>query len=150
MANFHNVTISVFCRQDEDIGLIKERIEGLLALNLVQEKLVIEESHAAGFENKDITIFRLHMEKKRHVNAFVNIILGRLSKEQKELIVRQAPTRIDDDSTFYLRFDKGRLLSENELELTDSGNCFHIKMHVAAYPNNYENALKAVRETFES
>ena len=40
-------------------------------------------------------------------------------------------------------------LLKEKYSITDSGDCFHIKMHIAAFPKNRESALKVIEKIFE-
>jgi len=72
-----------------------------------------------------------------------------LVNEQRELILRQAETRLDREFNFFIRFDKEKLVNENKYWITDSGNCFHIKMNIACFPRKREQALKIIQNIFK-
>ena len=46
---------------------------------------------------------------------------------------------------FFIRLDKEKLLKE-DYEVTDSGECFHIKLHIAAFPSKRAIALEAIEK----
>ena len=68
-----------------------------------------------------------------------------LSAEQIDLLMRQADTRLDDDCFFFLRLDRGRMM-DGEYWMTDRGDCFHIRMSIAAYPAKKEIGVKIVQD----
>jgi RNA binding exosome subunit len=86
------------------------------------------------------------LQKEKHTNAFLNSLKQRLSDDQKQLLLRQSESRLDSELSFFIRLDKDRLLNENRFWITDSGNCFHIRMSIAAYPSNREAALKVISQ----
>ncbi len=55
---------------------------------------------------------------------------------------------MDEHHHFFIRFDKDKLIENNEFFITDKGNCYHIKMTIAAFPTTRENALKAIEKLF--
>jgi RNA binding exosome subunit len=139
----HTISISVFVRADDDEEKLKEALLSLVPLDLEKEKLTLSRTVAQGFENR-IVILELALEKERHTNKVIDALIRRLSSDQKKLILIQE-NRLDEDCCFYLRFNKKALL-DNKLELTDSGDCFHVKMTIAAFPKRKESARKVVEE----
>ncbi len=65
-----------------------------------------------------------------------------LSAEQKELLVRQAESRLDKDLYFYIRLDKSKLIETGKYWITDDGNCYHIKIALAAFPRKRDVAVE--------
>jgi hypothetical protein len=145
MKTAHNVMITVFSNEGEDSEKIKEGLIKLAALNLEKEKIKIEQEKAEGVLGSRIDIFRINLEKERHVNSFLENLFFKLSQQQKELIIKQIETRVDDECRFFLRLDKDKLL-EGQYWVTDKGNCFHIKISIAAYPAKKEKAVEIVRK----
>ncbi len=43
----------------------------------------------------------------------------------------------------------GLALQENKLWLTESGDCFHIKINIASFPRKREKALEIIRNLFK-
>ena len=64
-------------------------------------------------------------------------------------MLEQKESRLDEDLNFFVRIDKEKWIDGKEMFLTDSGNCFHIKILIAAFPKKRENALKIVEKMFE-
>ena len=145
----HSVRITVFVKEGEDEGKIKSKLLELIPFNLEEEKLELKEQIATGFNESKIKIFEIVLEKDRHIEAFLEKLVEGLSEETKELILRQAESRLDDDCNFFLRFSKEKLIEENDLWVTDQGNCFHIKINVAAFPKKREIAMEIIRNVFK-
>ena len=146
----HTARLTVYCKDGEACEEIKACLQGLVPLDLEQEKLAVKETimkgeHAA---EQDIKIYEIMLSKERHVNKFLAALNQKLSKEQRELLVQQAASRFDEDLNFFIRLDKDKLMHENLCQLTDSGECFHIKLSIAAYPKRYDTALAAVKSIF--
>ncbi|MFQ5475390.1 MAG: RNA-binding domain-containing protein [Candidatus Nanoarchaeia archaeon] len=144
----HNVEIRVFTKKEKNEGNIENGLRSLVPFDISDEQIEIQKKSAKGFEDKDITILELSISKRRHVNAFLKLLLKRLGDEQKELILRQADSRLDDELYFFIRLDKDALLNDYVWRITDRGNCYHIRLAIAAFPAKRDIALKKVRELF--
>ncbi|MBW2987740.1 hypothetical protein KY336_04275, partial [Candidatus Woesearchaeota archaeon] len=107
----------------------------------------LQEKKAESENEPTINQFTVILEKQKMIKDFLSNLIGKLSEEQKNLIVAQAETRLNDEMQFFLRFDKVKFLSD-ELWLVDHGECVHIRMTLACYPHSRENALKIVEELF--
>jgi len=144
MKTIHNVIISVFAKEGEDLESIKKILLQLVGLDTERERIILEHSTAEGIESSKMDILRIRLEKERHVNNFFEDLISKFSEEQKELLTRQLDSRIDDGCYFFIRLDKTKLLN-GEYQITDSGDCFHIKILVAAYPAKKERAIEIVK-----
>ncbi len=141
----HTVKITVFSK--DEVNLLSPLLS-FFPFNLEKEKIKVEKTAADGLEDKKIMVYKVILTKERHTNQFIKHLIERLDDKQKELISGQLESRLDNELNFFLRFDKDELIKENKLKLTDTGNCFHIKMSIAAFPAKRENALAVVKEMF--
>jgi hypothetical protein len=150
MKCLNNVALSVFCKpNEEDARAVRQALIELVPLDLEEEKLAVREEKATGFNEKPISIFTLTLAKESHTSAFLKQMLNRLTKEQKDLLSKQKESRLDKELFFFIRFDKKKWLADRELAITDSGDCFHVKMHLAAYPARRPDALVLVEKIFK-
>lgn len=146
----NSIKITVFVKEEENEERIKNPLLSLFPFDMEKEKIELNQSSAKGFNEKNIKIFEVFLQKEKQINIFLKNLNNRLSKETKGLILKQAESRLDDDCNFFLRFSKDKLLNEKELWLTDQGNCFHIRINISAFPKNKENALKIINKLFSS
>jgi len=146
----HNIRILVYCRQGEDYEQVKNTLKALVPFNIEEEKIALNETLVKGEKDyeQDITISEILLTKERHVKAFLDFLNDKLNAEQKELLVRESPSRFDKDLNFFLRLDKDKLNNEQRWWITDSGNCYHIRLSIAAYPKNNEKAMEALKDIF--
>jgi len=142
----HTVRLSVFAYEGEDSAKIESAIKSLCPFSLEQEKLELKQTNATGFAERRIVIFEILLQKEKHTNAFLSNLKEKLSDNQRQLLLRQSDSRLDDELNFFIRLDKDKLLNESRVWITDSGNCFHIRMSVAAYPSNRKSALKVISQ----
>jgi RNA binding exosome subunit len=141
----HNIKLSVFSHEDDNIEQLGETLRKLCPFDLEQEKLQLKRSTATGFRDRQITIFEIRLTKEKHTNKFLTHLKEQISDDQRKRLLNQAESRLDEDLDFFIRLDKQKLI-KNTFLITDSGNCFHIRISVAAYPANREAGLKVVKE----
>lgn len=144
----NTIKLSVFARENEDSEIIKSKLISLIPFDLDEEKVLVEQQKALGFNEKEIRIFEIVLQKEKHINLFLSNLISKISEEAKSRILQQLETRLDEECNFFLRFSKDRFVHEGELWLTDQGNCFHVKMNIAAFPKKREIALDIVRKVF--
>jgi RNA binding exosome subunit len=144
MKLLNSVKLTVFVKEGEDLIAIKETFLKLIPFDIEQEKLSLLEINASGFNEGKIKIIELQLLKEKHTNQFIKNLMSKFSSEQKALLLRQFYSRCDSEFNFFIRVDKEKLLN-NEYFITDSGNCYHIKMNLACFPRNID-AAKALVE----
>lgn len=145
----NNIKLSVFCSEEEKEEEIAKALISLIPLNLEDEKLSIKKTTAIGFNEKKIKILEIFLEKDRHTNEFLDFLDQKLSPDQKDILIGQTSSRLDEDLNFFIRFDKAKLINNGTFWLTDSGNCFHLKLSIAAFPKKKEKALEIIRKIFK-
>lgn len=143
----NSIRISVFAKEGENELEIEEKLKSLVPFHLEQEKIRISRQTATGFNEKKIRILELILTKSRHTKAFIESLKAKLGDKQKELLLRQSESRLDSEQNFYMRLDKEKLLN-GECWLTDSGNCYHIKIGIATFPKSKEKALEMIEDMF--
>ena len=140
----HHVKISVFGHEsnesEEEIDRLPNLLKSFFPFEIPVNKKVLE-----GFDNKKILVFSVDLSKQADIKKFLQFLVSRLSEDQKELLINQSDSRIDDDIHFFVRFDKSKLISENRLWITDKGNCFHVDLTLAAFPKSKEEGLKTLK-----
>jgi len=145
----HKITVTVFSKEEENQSKIKTSLLELFPYDLEEEKIKLIEKTVTGFNEKQIKVLEVILEKNKHIEEFLNNLTKTLSDQAKELILKQAESRLDDECKFYLRFSKDKLIGEKELWITDQGNCFHIKMTLAVFPKKREKALEIIQKVFK-
>ena len=148
----HQIKTKVFSyeKHNEDDKLILDKFLQLFPFNLKDEKIELKKTNALGINEKKITIFEITLTKEKHTSKFLENLMENLDEEHKKLIFSQLESRLDDNLDFFLRFDKDEYLKNDKLKLADSGNCFHIKISVAAFPKKREIGLEIVKGVFGS
>jgi RNA binding exosome subunit len=150
MADYlHSACLRVFAKEEEDLEKIKQKLLSFLPFDLDEEKIKLNQQTAVVSKEKKIRILEVCLSKRRHLNKFLEHMLNRLTKEQKELLKRQKESRLDEELDFFIRFDKSKLMDSGEYFITDSGNCFHLKLSIAAFPAKRDIALAIIDKIFK-
>ena len=153
MKLLHKVIISVFLKPEltqSDLDIEKRIIDCMKMLSAVDidhEKLQITAQTVTGFNERKIKTFTLILEKESHTNAFLSKLSSALNSEQKSLLLIQEESRLDENLDFFIRLGLNELL-RNEYYITESGDCFHIKMVIAAFPKTRKSAIKVIEKIF--
>jgi hypothetical protein len=142
----HSIKVSVFIKSEENEVPVREKLLSLFPFNFEEEKLILNRSKAQGFNQRQIIIYEVNLEKERHTNAFLKFLREKLDEQQKEMLMHQE-NRLDEECNFFLRLDKQSLLN-NSINITDCGECFHIRISIAAFPKKKEAALEVVKKIF--
>ena len=145
----HSIKLNVFSHENEPDEIILQSFLKFFPFSLEENKVELKKTNAKAFHESTITIFEVILTKTNLINQFLDFILENLDEEQKQILIRQAESRLDGNLDFFIRFGKDEWINNNKLELTDSGKCFHLKISVAAFPKNRGVALKIMRELFE-
>lgn len=146
----NNIKLTVYIKVDEEpVEKIKQKMIELVPFNLADEKIVLKEETTQGFNEKIIKIFIIELIKEKHTNNFLEFLNSKLTNEQKMLLSSQKESRLDEELFFFIRFDKTELIENNKFFITDSGNCFHIKMSIASFPRKRAVALQVVDKIFK-
>ena len=151
MVNSHKISVRVFSYESrsDNKEIILEKFKRLFPFVLEDEKLIVEITKAKGFSENNIIIYEINLLKERHINKFLHTLSMNLDKECKEMLLSQVETRLDENYNFFLRLDKDEFTKNSRLIITDSGNCFHVKINIAAFPKTRQNALQTVKTIFD-
>lgn len=150
MKYIHHIYLSVFAKAEEDKNSIVKTLATMLLPEPVENdknNIKIEEEIVSIDAITKMSIFRAQISKDKQTKEIIKIIKENLSEEDIEKIISQK-NRIDEEGNLYLRLDKSSLIEKSEMKLTDSGDCFHVKIQIAAYPKTKEKAEVVVKELF--
>src|SRR4030042_1562672 len=136
----NNITVKVFIKPEEEEALIKEKFLSLFPFNLEEEKIMLKKTRAFSFSQREIIIYEVELNKDKHTNTFLKSLKDKLDEQQKKMLMNQ-DNRLDNNLDFFIRLDKPCLLS-NLIQVTDCGDCYHIRISIAAFPRKREVALE--------
>lgn len=144
----HLVKLTVFSRENENAELILDSLQKFFPFSLENSKVSIKKTTATGFNQREIKIFEVSLSKSSLISGFLENLAENLTEIQKGILLKQAESRLDNNLDFFIRFDKDSWMQEKKLLLTDSGDCFHMKISMAAFPKKREVALKIISDLF--
>ncbi len=142
---FNKIEVNVFFGGEENKEKIKKTFLSLFPFD-ISETLI--ERKNKGFEEKIIREFRVNLEKNSQILLFLKNLSLKLTSEDKVKLIKEFDSRFSEEYFFFLRLDKDSLMNGHYI-IVDSGNCFHIKIGVLAFPKNSINAFKNVEELFQ-
>lgn len=142
---FKSVSISTIIHSTES----REKIENALRL-FIPKGVELEDSEAEGHYGDSKIILSADIERRPHMREFWDKVMKNLSQEDKNWLLDNAIDRIGDDCRLYLRFDKQTAVTDEKLALSDSGDVFHIRINISAYPAKREIAIEKMKEFIES
>lgn len=146
---FHNVTVKVFVKEEDNYENIEKSFLTLFPFDLKEGKVKVNKIQAHIVEERKMFILEVLLTRNRQINDFMKNIMSIISKKDKDLIIEQLDTRIDEESNFFFRIDKEKYVNDKEVVLTDDGSCFHFKVHVATYPQSIEKAKELLIDFFK-
>ena len=138
----HHVAVTVFASGDEEATLLG--LAKLFPFSMTDEKITIERQRAEGFRERIITVLRVRLAKQRQIRAFLEQLFSHLDLET---LRRQLESRLDEHLDFFIRLDKPALIS-GDWQLTDGGDCYHLRISVAAFPHTREVAIGVLQNAF--
>ena len=144
----HHIEMRVFCKEGEDEKGIVDKIHELFPMDFEKEKIEFTRKSAESFDGNRITIFTVFVKKERQTTIVLKNLFSHLDNSQIDLLKQQLESRLDDKLHFYIRLEKKELLLGN-YQITDSGDCFHINISIAAYPHKRTVARKTVEKLLE-
>ena len=142
----NSIKISLFIKPEEDYESLTKAFFKLLPFNLEEEKLQVKTSKATSFSQRQIIIHELELNKDKHTNLFLRFLRDQLDDQQRKMLMMQED-RLDPNLDFFIRLDKESLLHD-QYQITDCGECYHIRISIAAFPRKREAALEVVRKIF--
>jgi RNA binding exosome subunit len=142
----NSIKVTVFAKPEENEDKIRDKLISFFPFNLEEEKIPVKRSRAVSFSQRQISIYKVELSKERHTNAFLKLINSKLDTQQRCMLLSQE-NRLDDNLDFFIRLSKEHLLN-NEYMLTDCGDCYHIRISIAAFPRKREVALAVVKKVF--
>jgi len=140
----HNILVTVFEKNKENIEECKEAFSNILPLDFKKEKIDVSIESVQGFHQKTIYILRLKTNKSRHNKKLIHNLFSNLNESDKKRIGKQYLTRLNEEGYFFIRLDKNHLMN-NKFVLTEGGDCFHVKIKLAGFPANWENFVIAAK-----
>lgn len=137
----HHVMLRTFAHATEDISRVKSALELFLP-----EDCEIKTTMNKGHFGNPITVLEAKLEK-RHCKSFLDIFRS-LSKAQMSGLKDELKRHFDDNSNFYIRFDK-QSAYEGDIKLAQTEDSITAKMKIISYPSRRENAVMIIERLLD-
>lgn len=162
----HHVEINVFCKAYEQSAEVLAGLDYLSPMPTAQilamkKEYDNERPKTTFYRAKDIeltvqdaesddgkmTIYTLFFKKMHDTSVFIKQVADSFSKQEREAVVEDPLSILDDEGKIFIRFDK-RSLMTGKLQRVSHGDCYQIKCAVAAYPKTIESIENTVQKIF--
>lgn len=144
--------VSILNSENSDLNIKKElqneKCDLLIEEMKVKDALRVRNNESKIVDGLDLISIQFELNKQTHIKSLIQNLKEKLGKKQCELIASQE-NRVDDECNLFIRLDK-KSLNEKKFVLTDSGDCYHIKIKLAAYPKKKETGIIIAKELFEN
>lgn len=145
------VHLRVFIKPEDEFEHVRNGFLRLVPFALADEKVELkEETIDTSMEGpaRIVRVLRITLTKPRHVTLFLEHLNEKLSAEDKRMLLNQKESRLDEEGLFFLRLERIAWMVDSEAVVTDSGNCYHIALDIAAYPKKRETMLAQLEKVF--
>ena len=146
----HYITLRATAHATEEESRVKKSLD-LFLLNSVSSNTntdeFVEEMDVEGHYGNPITIYNAKLSRKSECNKLVEFVKKNLSSSERATLCKEIPDRLDEEQIFHLRFNKQEAFLDRVV-LSTSSDAIIVKMKVATYPKNWEQARKNLEDLF--
>ena len=129
----HSIQINVFEKDENNLEKINQIFQSLLPVDFIKEKIEVNHEKLEGFNQNIIHSLTLRTSKDKHNTLLSDTIFSNMNINDVDKIYNEIESRLNEEGYFYLRFDKDKFMKQI-YQLTESGDCFHIKFKMAGFP----------------
>ncbi len=149
----HHIILRVNAHSTEDRSSVRNALDFFL-LNSVARTIkngntddVVEVTNVEGYYKNPISTLSANITRKQDCLAFARFIRENMHPQDVELLRSEMPDRLDENQLFHFRLDKQAAYLK-EVKLTSSSDAITVKVKIATYPKDREQAGKIVEELF--
>jgi RNA binding exosome subunit len=139
----HNITFSAFFKEDElESGRLL--FKQLLPEDIATEEERLEPETEGGVFTTPLYALKSSITQQKQAEEFTAKLLSKLAPEDLQMLRETLPKRVDDDCNLYIRLDR-KALSDGRYSI-HTRDAVHVRIKLACFPKNKENALKIAQE----
>ncbi len=149
----HHIILRVNAHSTEDKSRVRSALDFFL-LNSVAKSIkdgktddIVEITNVDGYYHNPISTLSANITRKQDCLAFARFVRENMHPQDVELLRSEMPDRLDDEQLFHFRLDK-QAAYLNKVKLTSSSDAITVKVKIATFPKNREQAGKIVEELF--
>jgi hypothetical protein len=143
--NAHNVKIRTFVHATEDPEKVLEALETLFPEDLSPKDVEFEMVETEGYFGNPILVIDAEIKRSRNVRKFLENLKNILSEEDKAFLLENLEEKVDENGTFYIRFDKQKAYL-GEIKVLDGEDVIHVRIKVKSFPMKKETVVRAIGE----
>lgn len=143
--NAHNVKIRTFVHATEDPEKVLEALETLFPEDLSPKDVEFEMVETEGYFGNPILVIDAEIKRNRNVRKFLENLKNILSEEDKAFLLENLEEKVDENGTFYIRFDKQKAYL-GEIKVLDGEDVIHVRIKVKSFPMKKETVVRAIGE----
>ena len=143
MKQIHNIRIRVLDREKETCQKIIDTL--LFAAKI--EKKDVEIKISDDGEDDPLYIYELWVDHQQPIRKITSHIVTCLPSEEKTTVHDNPHKFLDTGTHCFLRLDK-RKAQEGTYVFSETPDCVHVRLNIAAFPATKEKAAKIVQELF--
>lgn len=138
--SFYQINFRTYSHATENEKNVEE------ALRFVSGTDKIEKRTAEGYHGNPIIIMEATLKKSREVKVFFS---GLKQQGLVGKILDELEDRINEDCSFYLRFDKQKAF-DKKYELVQHDDVISMKGEIRCFPPSKGNAVKSMKDFLEN
>jgi len=148
----HYITLRVSAHSTEEKSRVRNALDFFL-MNSVGKGVctstddMVETLDVDGHYKNPITIYSARITRRSDCLVFTRFIRANMQLHDLDKLHSEMPERLDDNQVFHLRFDK-QAAYLNRVELSSSSDAIVVKIKIATYPKNREQAGRIVEGLF--
>lgn len=150
----HHIILRVNAHSTEDKSRVRNALDFFLLNSISKSKIrdgntddIVEITNVEGYYKNPISTLSANITRKQDCLAFARFVRENMHPQDVELLRSEMPDRLDDDQLFHFRLDK-QAAYLNKVKLTSSSDAITVKVKIATFPKNREQAGKIVEELF--
>ena len=150
----HHIILRVNAHSTEDKSRVRNALDFFLLNSISKSKIrdrntddIVETTNVEGYYKNPISTLSANITRKQDCLAFARFVRENMHPRDVELLRSEMPDRLDEDQLFHFRLDK-QAAHLNRVKLTSSSDAITVKVKIATFPKNREQAGKIVEELF--
>ena len=150
----HHIILRVNAHSTEDKSRVRNALDFFLLNSISKSKIrdgntddIVETTNVEGYYKNPISTLSANITRKQDCLAFARFVRENMHPQDVELLRSEMPDRLDDEQLFHFRLDK-QAAYLNKVKLTSSSDAITVKVKIATFPKNREQAGKIVEELF--
>lgn len=141
----HHVRLTAFVQATESEERVLEAMSALIPGDIPEEDVLLDVEEVRGFFGNPIKVINVEIKRSRAVRAFLRHFRELLSEGDREYLLEHLDEKVDEEGTFYVRFNKQRAYL-GEAEVDEGPDVVQVRVKVKAFPLRREAVVKAIEE----